>query len=273
MSLFDRDYMYQENPEKRSFFADGNNMLWLLIAVNVMVFLFCKHPFVLKSYNVKFIDIIGSIFSHASFGHLFFNMFSLYIFGSLIARRTGAWKFLGLYLAGGIIGNLLFMACFSGGQYGLLGASGAVFGIMMATAMLDPDRRFMLIFLPFYPIKTKTLIIAFTIIEIVSQVANANSGTAHLAHLGGFLGGYIFTLVFLKKQILWNPLSFLKKSAPKKAPSVSFKVVNPQFQNTPVTQKELDFLLDKISQYGINSLSEQELARLKQAREQMQKGN
>ncbi|MBR2510170.1 MAG: rhomboid family intramembrane serine protease [Lentisphaeria bacterium] len=273
MSLFDRDYIRQENPEGRNFFSDGNNMLWLLIAVNVLLFILnIRYP--LYSFDIKPAAIIGSIFSHASFGHLFFNMFSLYIFGSLIARRTGGWKFLGLYLAGGIIGNLVFMACFAGEQYGLLGASGAVFGIMMTTAMLDPDRRFVLIFMPFFPIKTKTLIVAFTIIEVVSQLGNPNSGTAHLAHLGGFLGGYLFTLAFLKKQILWNPLKRKNTpNAPHKAPNVTFKVVNPQFQNTPVSQKELDFLLDKISQHGINSLSEQELARLKQAREQMQKGN
>ena len=272
MSLFDRDYMRQENPEGKSFLSDGNNMMWLLIAVNVLLFIMNKR-YILFSFDIKLLPIIGSIFSHASFGHLFFNMFSFYIFGSLIARRMSGWKFLSLYLAGGIIGNLFFMACFSHGQYALLGASGAVFGIMMATAMLDPDRRFVLIFMPFFPIKTKTLIIAFTIIEIISQLGNANSGTAHLAHLGGFIGGYIFTLLFLKKQILWNPLGFLRKNAPRKAPNVTFKVVNPQFQNMPVTQKELDYLLDKISQHGINSLSEQELARLKQAREQMQKGN
>lgn len=273
MSLFDRDYMRQNSPSGNTFTADGNNMLWILIAVNVLLYILnIRYP--LYSFDIRPLAIIGSIFSHATFSHIFLNMFSLYVFGSLVARRIGFWKFLGLYLTSGIIGNLVFMACFAGGQYGLLGASGAVFGIMMVTAMLDPDRRFVLIFMPFFPIKTKTLIIAFTIIEIISQMGGANSSTAHLAHLGGFLGGYIFAVIFLKKQILWNPLKRKNAAnAPRKAPNVTFKVVNPQFQNTPVTQKELDFLLDKISQHGINSLSEQELARLKQAREQMQKGN
>lgn len=271
MSLFDRDYMHNNKPEKNPFFADGNNMLYILIAVNALLFIMGMR-FPLISLQIDFKAIIGSIFSHAAFGHVFFNMFSLYIFGSLIARRVGFWKFFWLYIVSGIVGNLLFMALFRG-QYILLGASGAVFGIMMTTAMLDPDRRFVLIFMPFYPIKTKTLIIAFTVIEILSQLGGDSSGTAHLAHLGGFLGGYLFTILFLKKQIAWNPLKRKNSSAPRKAPNVTFKVVNPQFQNTPVSQKELDYLLDKISRDGINSLSEQELARLKQAREQMQKGN
>lgn len=271
MSLFDRDYMRSSNQPQNGFTADGNNMMWLLIAVNVLLFILGK-SYPLYSFDIKLLPIVASIFSHANFGHIFFNMFSLYIFGSLIARRVGFWKFFGLYMTSGIIGNLVFMALFHG-QYILLGASGAVFGIMMTTAMLDPDRRFVLIFMPFYQIKTKTLIIAFTVIEIISQIGNAHSRTAHLAHLGGFLGGYLFTLFFLKKQIVWNPLKRKGSPSPQKAPNVTFKVVNPQFQKTPVTQKELDYLLDKISRDGINSLSEQELARLKQAREQMQKGN
>ena len=271
MSLFDRDYMHSEQPSKNPFFADGNNMMYILIAVNALLFILnIRYPLVSMNFNIK--AMLGSIFSHATFGHVFFNMFSLYIFGSIIARQVGFWKFFWLYVASGIIGNILFMLFFHG-QYILLGASGAIFGIMMTTAMLDPDRRFVLIFMPFYPIKTKTLIIAFTVIEILSQLGNPHSGTAHLAHLGGFLGGYLFTIIFLKKAILWNPLKRKNSNAPHKAPNVTFKVVNPQFQNTPVTQKELDFLLDKISRDGINSLSEQELARLKQAREQMQKGN
>ena len=271
MSLFDRDYMRNEQSAKNSFFSDGNNMVYLLIAVNALFFILnIRYPLVSMAFEPK--AIIGSIFSHASFGHVFFNMFSLYIFGTLIARQVGFWKFFWLYIVSGVMGNLLFMLLFRG-QYILLGASGAVFGIMMTTAMLDPDRRFVLIFMPFYPIKTKTLIIAFTVIEILSQLGNPHSGTAHLAHLGGFLGGYLFTIIFLRRAILWNPLKRKNSNAPHKAPNVTFKVVNPQFQQTPVTQKELDFLLDKISRDGINSLSEQELARLKQAREQMQKGN
>ena len=262
--------MRTEKTPQNSFFADGNNMLWLLIAVNALLFIFNK-SYPLCSFDIRPLPIIASIFSHANFGHVFFNMFSLYIFGSLIARKVGFWKFFWLYMTSGIIGNLVFMALFHG-QYILLGASGAVFGIMMTTAMLDPDRRFVLIFMPFFPIKTKTLIVAFTVIEIISQMGGSSS-TAHLAHLGGFLGGYIFTLLFLKNQILWNPLKRKTSPAPRKAPNVTFKVVNPQFQNTPVTQKELDYLLDKISRSGINSLTENELARLKQAREQMQKGN
>lgn len=271
MSLFDRDYMQNEQPQRNSFFSDGNNMLYALIVVNALLFIGnIRFPLLSMAFDPK--AIIGSIFSHATFGHIFFNMFSLYIFGSLIARRVGFWQFFWLYIVSGVAGNLVFMALFHG-QYILLGASGSVFGIMMATAMLDPDRRFVLIFMPFYPIKTKTLIIAFTVIEILSQLGNANSGTAHLAHLGGFLGGYLFTVIFLKKLILWNPLKRKKAPAPRKAPDVTFKVVNPQFKNTPVTQKELDYLLDKISREGINSLSADEMTRLKQAREQMQKGN
>ena len=124
MSLFDRDYMRNEQSAKNSFFSDGNNMVYLLIAVNALFFILnIRYPLVSMAFEPK--AIIGSIFSHASFGHVFFNMFSLYIFGTLIARQVGFWKFFWLYIVSGVMGNLLFMLLFRG-QYILLGASGAV---------------------------------------------------------------------------------------------------------------------------------------------------
>ena len=82
MALFDRDYMRSNAPEKKSFLDDGNNMLYLLIAVNAILYLLnIKLPLV--SSNINLLAMIGSIFSHFNFGHLFFNMFSLYIFGEI----------------------------------------------------------------------------------------------------------------------------------------------------------------------------------------------
>lgn len=269
MGLYDRDYMHEDQDS--SFASNGNNMLLALIVANVLVYVM-GFGVTLKSFDVTVKGLFGSIFSHASFGHLFFNMFSLFVFGNLIARRCGFWKFLGLYLISGIIGNLLFIAFFNGNMYQLLGASGAVYGIMMATAMLEPDKRFFIIFLPFVPLKTKTLVIVFTIIEVLSQISGRDSGTAHLAHLGGYIGGYIFTLIFLRRYILWNPLRWKKSPHIRKAPNVTFKVYTPDTadSDSPVTQKELDYLLDKISEQGINSLTPDEFARLKKAREQIQ---
>ena len=82
MSLFDRDYMRNEQPQQNSFFSDGNNMLYALIAVNALLFIFgIRFPLLSMAFDPK--AIIGSIFSHATFGHIFFNMF--YAFQHVLA--------------------------------------------------------------------------------------------------------------------------------------------------------------------------------------------
>ena len=194
----------------KQFFSQTINMIYALIVVNAVLFLMDK-GIPLVSANIHIIDIFGSIFSHFDFGHLFFNMFGLYIFGTLLVRALKPWQFLLLYLISGIVGKLVFMLFFRSEHYILMGASGAVYGIMVAAAMIDPDRKFMLIILPFMPLKTKTLVVVYTIIEILSQIGGSDSGTAHLAHLGGILGGYLFVEIFARKEIAWEPLWFLRK--------------------------------------------------------------
>ena len=260
----------------KQFFSQTSNVLYSLIAVNAVLFLLnIKMP--LLSVNIDLTHLVGAIFSHASFGHLFFNMFGLYVFGSLLVRTLKPWQFLLLYLVSGIIGNLIFIAFFQDQYYVLLGASGAVFGVMIVAAMLEPDQRFMLIFLPFMPLKIKTLVVVYTIVELLSQASGSSSGTAHLAHLGGILGGYIFAEIFLRREIRWQPFGFLKKKTgngfnktqnnfdDKDRKNVIFDMPFPK----PVQQKEFDYLLDKVSQEGINSLTPEELARLRLAREQI----
>ena len=148
---------------------------------------------------------------------------------------------------------------------------------MIAAAMLEPNRRFVMLFLPFSPIKTSTLVICYTILEILMMIGKNNSGIAHLAHLGGFIGGYILIKIIYRSRLPWDPLRFIKFSGmPKFTPppasqprpeSAGSRPANDV--NAPVTQRELDALLDKLSRDGINSLSEYELERLKKARRQM----
>ncbi len=255
----------------KQFFSQTINMIYALIALNAILFLSgIEMP--LKSENIHIADIFGAIFTHFDFGHLFFNMFGLYIFGTLLVRALKPWQFLLLYLISGVVGNLIFMLFFRSENYILMGASGAVYGIMVAAAMVEPDRRFMLIILPFMPLKTKTLVVVYTVIEILSQMSGSVSTTAHLAHLGGIVGGYLFVEIFARKAIAWEPLFFLRRKhpaptvVPPKQPQVF--TFNSPFP-VPVSQKELDYLLDKVSQGGINSLTPEELVRLRQAREQI----
>ena len=208
-------------------------------------------------------------------------MWGLYIFGQLVTPFVSKWTFFIIYLAGVVSGNLLYYFTHFNTSGGLLGASGAVCATMIAAAMLEPNRRFTMLFLPFSPIKTTTLVICYTVMEILMLIGNGGGGVSHLAHLGGFVGGYIaMKAIFFKTRLPWDPLSFIKipevqPSAggsyrrPQPPPGASSSNNNSDNSNAPVTQRELDALLDKLSREGINSLSPYELERLKKARRQM----
>ena len=246
---------------------DGNAMVWYLIIANVILFLLGSKADDLALYcnrYFRFWQPLTAGFLHLEFFHLFFNMYSIYLFGTLVAPHIGKRDFLLLYLISALAGNLLFLALNWGSPAILVGASGAAFGIMAAAALLEPDRRFTLLFLPFKPLKTTTLVICFAIVEILLQLTGSQSGVAHLAHLGGLVGGYLFIKLKFPKMIVWDIFKKRVRNVPFEAPPEEM----PR-KTGRVTSDELDALLDKISRYGINSLSEHELARLRQAREEM----
>ncbi|MDD3155146.1 MAG: rhomboid family intramembrane serine protease, partial [Victivallaceae bacterium] len=206
MGLHDRDYMRGGRPTGNGGMADnGLGAMWALIGVNVVLYLlvpatsplYAQMALTNSEYApAQLYQVLTAIFLHGSFGHLFFNMFGLYVFGKLIAPMMSAGKFLGVFLTGGLLGNLIYLAVFNGQPFILVGASGGVFSVMIACAMLRPNEQFVLIFMPFWPIKTSTLVIAYTVLELISQFSGAGGNVAHLAHLGGFAGGYLFVRIF-----------------------------------------------------------------------------
>ena len=274
MGLFDRDYMSGGgNTDVR----DEMKYLWSLIAVNVIVFIFTmgapqlavRLSMCCLPGRFQFFQLLTAGFVHAGFSHILFNMWGLYIFGKLVVPHLGGRNFLWLYLAGVLCGNLLFLF-FNWNDHGILcGASGAVCAVMMAAAMLEPDRRFVMLFMPFSPVKTTTLVICYTILEIVFELTRTQAGVAHLAHLGGYLGGYLLVKLVMRGNVAWDPF--------RRGRRINWRGPAPD-QSGPagsgaraVSRDELDALLDKISRDGINSLSPEELARLKQAREEMRR--
>ena len=274
MGLFDRDYM---SGGGGTAVRDDMKYLWGLVAANVVVFLLTAgEPGLQMRLSMcclpgkfQFFQLLTAGFVHAGFGHIFFNMWGLYIFGKLVVPHLGGRNFLWLYLTGVVCGNALFLI-FNWNDPGLLcGASGAVYAVMMAAAMLEPERRFVMLFLPFAPIKTTTLVICYTILEIVFELTRTQAGVAHLAHLGGFLGGYLRVKLVMRGNVAWDPF--------RRRGGVRINWRGPAPENSPftgggaVSRDELDALLDKISRSGINSLTPEELARLKQAREEMRR--
>ena len=249
-------------------------MIWVLILVNALIYfifsgnenfygefsLYCGQYF--KPWQLL---TAGFLHSPDNFFHLFFNMYSLYLFGKLVIPHIGGRNFLFLYLISVLTGNLLFLVLNWGSPIPLVGASGAVFGVMAAAALLEPERRFTLLFFPFKPLKTTTLVICFAVVEILMQISGRDSGIAHLAHLGGLVGGYLFIRIRFAKQVVWDIFRKQVRDIPRSTPPPE----SGSRKTGRVTSAELDALLDKISRYGINALTEYELDRLRQAREEM----
>lgn len=132
-------------------------------------------------------------FLHGSFSHLFFNMFGLWMFGRIIEQVWGAKRFLIYYLicvVGAGITQLLTLSMMSTQQiYPTLGASGGVFGILLAFGMMFPNARVMLL-IPPIPMTAKWLVIGYGALELFFGVTGTEAGVAHFAHLGGMAFGF-----------------------------------------------------------------------------------
>lgn len=134
-------------------------------------------------------------FLHGGMLHLFVNMFALWMFGTSLERFWGSRPFLTFYLtclvgAGVIQLVVATMAADSGSIYPTIGASGAVFGILLGFAMMFPEQRLMLLFPPI-PIKAKYFVIFYGAFELYAGFTGSMSGVAHFAHLGGMAFGFL----------------------------------------------------------------------------------
>lgn len=223
-----------------SYYNSGNNIqraspiVFNLIIINALVFL--AQTF-LQQYDLtslgalhyyqstlfKPVQFVTSMFMHGGFSHILFNMFTLYIFGSMLERYWGSKRFLLFYLICGLGASVVeqFMVPFSaekfaqaitsmeGGdtaqliaiykeQYSSLGASGAIMGLMAAFAYLFPNTEMMILFVPF-PIKAKYLVPIYVLIDLFGGLnRTVGDNVAHFAHLGGALVGFLLVLYWNK---------------------------------------------------------------------------
>jgi len=198
--------------------------------------------------------VVTYMFLHGGFGHIFFNMLSLFFFGPRVEDRLGGRAFLGLYFASGIMGALLSIP-FSGA--GIIGASGAVFGVLLGYAWFWP-RDQMLIW-GIIPIEARYMVLIMTAASLYFGFGGSGGGgIAHFAHLGGFVGGYLF-LRFLQRQ---SGSERFKRRLQPIAPKIEttagamdrWKKIKRDGLHE-VNRDELDRILDKISASGIASLT------------------
>jgi membrane associated rhomboid family serine protease len=132
-------------------------------------------------------------FLHAGFWHIFLNMLALYMFGGQLERLWGSRRFLNLYLASVIaaaITQLIFSSVGDVAPYPTIGASGGVFGLLLAYAMIFPNRIIVLLFPPI-PLPAWLFVTLYGMLELYLGVTGTQEGVAHFAHLGGMLGAWL----------------------------------------------------------------------------------
>lgn len=200
------------------------------------------------------------MFLHGGFGHLFFNLFALWMFGTEIEYTWGSRSFGRFYLLAGFFGAMLTLI-FHPGQMGpTIGASAAIYGVMIAYWIMFPNRMLYIYFV--FPVKVKWAVPGFMLLGFFFSGGNI----AHMAHLGGAL----FALFYLKADWRWLSLGAKIKNLRRGRQEAKLEQNR---QRAEDVMKRVDSILDKINEVGLENLSKEEKKFLEKASSNMSSDN
>lgn len=207
-----------------------------IIIINVLVFIMTlvDRDFMIRNFALfypasplfKPWQVVSHMFMHGGFWHIFFNMYTLFIFGSVLERVWGTKKYLLFYFVTGLGAAALhtgvqwievqhYMSQIAAGdpaaaqnigdlmRIPTVGASGAIYGLLLGYGMLYPDAVLALIFPPI-ALKAKWFVILFAVIELLTGLTGTGGGVAHFAHLGGMLFGWLLILYWKRRNRLYQ---------------------------------------------------------------------
>ncbi len=197
--------------------------------------------------------IVSYMFLHAGFAHIFFNMLGLFFFGPQLELELGGRDFLWLYFISGMMGGVI--SFFFTPYTPIIGASGAVYGVMLGFAYFWPRAR---IFIwGIIPIEARWLVVIMTAFSLYGGFGGTGDGIAHFAHLGGFLGGYLF----LKWHDRARRDSFQQQVAPSQPTAADMNrwMSIPRDKLHEVNRAELDRILDKLKTTNGKGLTSTEI--------------
>ncbi len=232
-----------------------NVVIWLLMLVGYNLLT----PFGLTPTLVKkgyIWQLFTYMFLHGDFFHILFNMFILWMFGRSIEEEWGTKEFVKYYFITGIGAGVFTFILSINSSIPTIGASGAIFGILVAYAMMFPNSLIYVWFL--FPVKAKYLVMFFAILELIASVRYTPDGIGHFAHLGGMVVGYLY---LKSDRRLFGFLKFFKKIKYKK----KLRTVHKKREKTEELMKRVDQILDKINQVGYDNLSKEEKKILEKA--------
>ncbi len=237
---------------------------WLIL-INAVVFLLMLvgyrlvEPFGLTPTLVKkgyIWQLFTYMFLHGGLFHLLFNMFALWMFGPPLERQWGTRQFVKYYFYTGIGAGIFTLVLSINWSIPTIGASGAIFGILVAYALLFPDSIIYLWFL--VPIKAKYLVIIFGVLELIASINYTPDGIGHFAHLGGMVVGYLYLKSDWRAAFLFR---FFREAKYRR----KLKALSKKREETEKLMGQVDEILDRINQVGYENLSRSEKKTLEKA--------
>ena len=213
--------------------------------------------------------------------HIVGNMLGVFFIGRILLPILGTARFLQLYFGATLLGGIAwFLASFVSGSSGVIGASGASLGLLTMFACLYPNREIQVLLFFILPVRIKPKILAFIALGIsvfglvfFELYSQTGSRTAHSAHLGGMLGGWLFfNYVYNKNVDLGFNFNFPKWLNPRRPKAGKNSTSKYKYQvdlnsNKPELKREVDRILDKINSKGFGALTNEEKHILDQARD------
>jgi membrane associated rhomboid family serine protease len=236
----------------------------LIIIANIVVF-FLQQQAADQLHSLEFIPALALMrpwtlftymFLHADFGHIFFNMLTLFFFGPRVEDRLGGARFLTLYFVSGLFGA--FTSMILSPNAAILGASAAVYGVLLGFARLWP--RAQLLIWGIVPVQARTLVVILTAVSLFMGGVGIGN-VAHFAHLGGFIGGWLVLRLTGIRTIDDRLRPVQPARAPTPAPGATERWKQIRLEQLhPVNREEAERVLAKLETRGPSSLTADEQA-------------
>ncbi|MEA1986007.1 MAG: rhomboid family intramembrane serine protease [Candidatus Marinimicrobia bacterium] len=200
------------------------------------------------------------MFLHGNFWHIALNMFGLWMFGTELEIMWGKREFLKFFFITGIGAGIISVIINPSSTIPIIGASGAIYGILLAYGMQFPERIVYIYGL--FPIKTKYFVIIFGGIEFLASIGPNTDGIAHFAHLSGMIIGFIYLRYFRRgnynyRKSIWQDWKNMLNEI-----IIYFKSKKDKNYKSKKSQMEIDEILDKLSKEGYDKLTKEEKEKL-----------
>ncbi|MCK4404234.1 MAG: rhomboid family intramembrane serine protease [candidate division Zixibacteria bacterium] len=231
-----------------------------------LIYLFGLTPALVKKGFIW--QLVSYMFLHGGLFHILFNMFVLWMFGCEIERTWGTREFVKYYFITGVGAGLFTFILSFNSHIPTIGASGAIFGILVAFALMFPNRLIYLYFI--FPVKAKYLVIFFAVIEFLASFRHTSDGIGHFAHLGGMVIGYLYIKSDFRIPAIFRLstyLTYIRNFRHQRR----MKAISRKREKEQKLMGRVDQILDKINQVGYDNLTKEEKKTLEQASQLLSK--